>query len=118
MTDMGVGVTWGKTKIDFILKIFQNYMYYIKNVMCTKICMNIELSNRQWFCLEDKLLLLSNMTIISGKNPKVQYNQIKLGKDLKLKKKSGESSAKHIIWKTPTLENILGGYILIFGKKK
>ena len=58
------------------------------------------------------------MTIVSGKNPKVQYNQIKLGKDLKLKKNSGKSSAKHIIWKTPTLENMLGGYMLIVGKKK
>ena len=77
----------------------------------------IELSERQWFRLESKSVLLTEMVMHVGQNNRVEYKKYKLGSDLSFKRKKGKSSCVHMQWRTPMLANINGNCMLIVGRK-
>ena len=56
----------------------------------------IELSERQWFRLESKSVLLTEMVIHVGQNNRVEYKKYKLGSDLSFKRNKGKSSCVHM----------------------
>ena len=77
----------------------------------------IELSERQWFRLESRSVLLTEMVMHDGQNDKVEYKKYKIGSDLSFKRKKGKSSCVHMQWRTPMLANINGNCMLIVGRK-
>ena len=56
----------------------------------------IELSDKQWFRFQSRSILVGDMSIIPGKDNKIEYNSIKLGKDIILRRKKCISSGKHM----------------------
>ena len=58
------------------------------------------------------------MTIVPGKQKKIEYNTIKLGKDITMRRKKCTSSGKSMQWKSPLLQNVANGFMAAVGLKK
>ena len=77
----------------------------------------IELSDKQWSRFQSRSILVGDMSSIPGKDNKIEYNNIQLGKDIILRRKKCISSGKHIQWKGTSLENASNGFMAVVGYK-